>query len=332
MSFQKYLQFRVYSPVLFCAGALIVSQAGYATSGIRDAWRTAYPDSTSDDAGCQLCHDSSTSRLNPYGNDLCLANRNFAAIERDDSDSDPTASDNITEIDANAQPGWTEGDNPVYETNNCGQFAAFVNIPSGVPQPYDPVGGSDPIADAAGPYDTVLGNAITFDGTGSSDDGSITEYFWDFGNGSTATGDIVTYTYAAVGVYDVTLSVTDNDGNTASDTTTATVIEPAALDLDIASFRVSKNVRLGRDVKIVLTISNEGTIDGEATATLLGEQNGSVIVEQTDILVFDSVGNGRTTFDLGPYTPTDTGEILWTVTVDDGDPDTDEATATTNVR
>jgi hypothetical protein len=130
----------------------------------------------------------------------------------------------------------------------------------------------------------------------------------------------------------VTLSVTDNDGNTASDTTTATVIEPAALDLDIASFRVSKNVRLGRDVKIVLTISNEGTIDGEATATLLGEQNGSVIVEQTDILVFDSVGNGRTTFDLGPYTPTDTGEILWTVTVDDGDPDTDEATATTNVR
>jgi hypothetical protein len=307
-----------------------------ATNGILDDWQVFYQDTptTSDGAGCQLCHGSNTGTLNPYGKDLCLNSFNFGAIENDDSDMDPTGSNNLAEIEASAQPGWTDGLNPVYDTNNCGQPSnpvADVSVPSGVPQPYDPVAGSDPIADAAGPYETTLGNSITFDGTGSSDDGSITEYFWDFGDGSTNTGSIVTYTYDAVGVYDVTLTVTDNDGNSASDTTTATVLEPAALDLDIASFRVSKNIRLGKSIKIVLTVTNESTVDAMGSATVVGEQNGSVVFEQTEP-VFDEPGNGRTTFEFGPYTPDATGEITWTVIVDDGNPDTDEATATSNVR
>lgn len=54
-----------------------------------------------------------------------------------------------------------------------------------------------------------------FDGTSSHDpDGSIT-WSWDFGDGSSGTGAAPTHTYAAPGVYLVTLTVTDNDGTTA---------------------------------------------------------------------------------------------------------------------
>lgn len=57
---------------------------------------------------------------------------------------------------------------------------------------------------------------ITFDATASSDDGWIVSYQWDFGDGPSGSGDIVQHTYPDVGVYTVTLTVTDNEGATAS--------------------------------------------------------------------------------------------------------------------
>lgn len=55
--------------------------------------------------------------------------------------------------------------------------------------------------------------AVTFDGTGSYDtNGSIVSYQWDFGDGTTATGAVVTHSYALTGPYTATLTVTDNDG------------------------------------------------------------------------------------------------------------------------
>ena len=48
--------------------------------------------------------------------------------------------------------------------------------------------------------------------------------------------------------------------------------------------------------------------------------------------VSDPVGNGRTKFDFPAFTPTAAGDIVWTVTIADGDPDDDTATATTTVQ
>ena len=57
----------------------------------------------------------------------------------------------------------------------------------------------------------------TFDGAGLSDgDGSISGYAWQFGDGSTAVGTRVSHGFAAAGNYDVTLTVTDDAGDTAS--------------------------------------------------------------------------------------------------------------------
>ena len=85
-------------------------------------------------------------------------------------------------------------------------------------------GNQDPVADANGPYEGDIGESITFDGTQSYDpDGSITSYAWDFGDGETASGAEPTHTYTSAGTYEVMLIVTDNDGATDSDLTTANI-------------------------------------------------------------------------------------------------------------
>ena len=56
--------------------------------------------------------------------------------------------------------------------------------------------------------------SLNFDGSQSSDpDGSITSYQWDFGDTKTASGKKVIHKYSSGGFYNVTLTVTDNQGN-----------------------------------------------------------------------------------------------------------------------
>jgi hypothetical protein len=84
-----------------------------------------------------------------------------------------------------------------------------------------------PICDAGGPYTSVVGQDIDFDGTGSSDpDGTIVSYEWDFGNGDTGTGPNPVYAYPAVGTFTVTLTVTDNSENSVMCTTSADIELP----------------------------------------------------------------------------------------------------------
>jgi len=55
---------------------------------------------------------------------------------------------------------------------------------------------------------------VTFDASSSQDpDGYIISYTWDFGDGNVTTAEdpVTNHTYAAGGIYNVTLTVTDND-------------------------------------------------------------------------------------------------------------------------
>jgi len=62
------------------------------------------------------------------------------------------------------------------------------------------------------PVNPVVNETITFNASPSYDpDGYITKYEWDFGDGTNATGKIVTHSYSANGTYEVTLIVTDNN-------------------------------------------------------------------------------------------------------------------------
>jgi PKD repeat protein len=81
-----------------------------------------------------------------------------------------------------------------------------------------------PMAVATGPTDPVFTSTlVSFSSTGSSDsDGTIVSTEWDFGDFGTSSDADPTYRYWAPGTYDVTLTVTDDDG--AQDTTTIQVV------------------------------------------------------------------------------------------------------------
>lgn len=66
-----------------------------------------------------------------------------------------------------------------------------------------------------------------FDGGASSDpDGTIEHYQWQFGDGQTAAGEFVSHTYAAQGTYMVSLTVIDDEGDTASSSASVDVVAP----------------------------------------------------------------------------------------------------------
>lgn len=83
---------------------------------------------------------------------------------------------------------------------------------------------------AAFVVDTASGEvplAVAFDGSSSTDsDGSIADYSWDFGDGSSGAGQLVSHTYSTVGSYSATLTVTDNQSaqNTSSAQTITVVV------------------------------------------------------------------------------------------------------------
>lgn len=66
---------------------------------------------------------------------------------------------------------------------------------------------------------------VSFDGTSSSDpDGTIATYSWTFGDGNTGTGATTSHTYLEIGTFTAFLTVTDNDGATATDSEIITVV------------------------------------------------------------------------------------------------------------
>jgi PKD repeat protein len=81
----------------------------------------------------------------------------------------------------------------------------------------------------AGPDETSPPNAsLTLNGSGSSDpDGSIVTYAWNFGDGTTGTGAMPGHSYTAPGTYTAWLTVTDNNGASASDNAVVTVSSTA---------------------------------------------------------------------------------------------------------
>ncbi len=207
-------------------GTIGVLSDAHAYSSLLSSWQSRYPSSSSADNladRCNICHASSTrSQFNAYGWALVQNGRDFAAIEALDSDADPTGSSNLEEINANTQPGWTTGANNVI---NGGSVSSNALPPTGTSGDLDPAASNQPpTADASGPYSGTQGIPVAFDGSGSSDaDGSIVSYTWDFGDGSSGNGATLSHTYQNTGTYTVTLSVTDDAGDSDTATTSATI-------------------------------------------------------------------------------------------------------------
>ena len=89
-----------------------------------------------------------------------------------------------------------------------------------------------PNAVLTGPTSGDTGVALTFDGSSSADnDGAIVDYTFDFGDGTvlSAASSVESHSWTSAGTYTVVLTVTDDDGATASDSVTVTITDPAQL-------------------------------------------------------------------------------------------------------
>ncbi len=65
------------------------------------------------------------------------------------------------------------------------------------------------------PDNAKTNKTINFDSSNSFDeDGTITKYYWDFGDGTTSTEQNPTHTYTSTGNYTITLTITDNMNET----------------------------------------------------------------------------------------------------------------------
>ena len=128
---------------------IVAVSVTHAKSGYQSTWSGLYPGSASDNnAGCQLCHGTSTGNINPYGYAMaqCAGNsgtitQRIQAAENLNSDGDSGGSTNLEEIIANAQPGWTTGSMPVWNRSSCSS-AGTNTAPSGIglldPEPPPP--------------------------------------------------------------------------------------------------------------------------------------------------------------------------------------------------
>jgi parallel beta-helix repeat protein len=88
------------------------------------------------------------------------------------------------------------------------------NIPGGSNKDWYPLmymwGENPPVADFTYIADNYTG---LFKASSSYDlDGTVTSYDWNFGDGTSGTGMIISHTYSENGTYYVSLAVTDNDG------------------------------------------------------------------------------------------------------------------------
>ncbi len=84
---------------------------------------------------------------------------------------------------------------------------------------------------------------VTFDASGSSDDNAITSYVWNYGDGTTGNGKTTTHTFSTPGIYEVILTVTDEEGLTATTNLTITVTAPNTTlnNVDLKDIKVYPN-------------------------------------------------------------------------------------------
>lgn len=139
--------------------------------------------------------------------------------------------------------------------------------------------------------------AVNFSGVLSEDeDGVIIQYEWDFGDGSSGSGENVTHTFTTAGTFTVVLRVTDDDGETGTNSK-AIYVSPAEPAGPTASFTRSPS-----------TGTSPLTVFFDASASVY--DNGAISAYEW------AYGDGATGFGQRPsHTYFSTGSATYTVTL-----------------
>ncbi len=220
-----------------------------------DGGISAYEEGVSKDKLCTDCHDDKPYEVAGMESVNCIEchmpdmGKSAVAVNPYKGDvrghlfqimTDPiAAADNVVDADGNLTGGapgfWKQDANgQAFVTVDYACLGCHTGMPldvaAGIANGIHEPPNVPPTADPNGPYTGTTGQAVAFDGSGSTDtDGTIVSYDWDFGDGNTGTGVNPTHTYAAAGQYTVTLTVTDDGGDTDTTATTADITDTPPL-------------------------------------------------------------------------------------------------------
>ena len=159
----------------------------------------------------------------------------------------------------------------VYAYQGFGSYRLTVNVGTSVLR-----------ADAGMDKTAVVGQSVTFDGSGSG--GDIDAYSWNFGDGALGSGKVVTHSYSAPGTYHASLTVSNDTAND-TDHVTVTVTESGsgqgryALVIGISDYLEIRDLTFCDDDARAWTVHLQSQgytvrtlIDSEATAARIYEE------------------------------------------------------------
>ncbi len=135
-------------------------------------------------------------------------------------------------------------------------------------------GNVPPVAVPGGPYFAEVGEDITFDGSDSYDeDGIITSWIWEYGNGGSDSGETVTDFYSEEKIYNVTLTVMDDNGAVDSAGTYAVIGGPPPFTPQLPTTLAIPDVDGSTDPEAALVAVN----DGRMTAPVMDVGSGALL-------------------------------------------------------
>jgi len=152
-----------------------------------------------------------------------------------------------------------------------------------------------PVADAGGPYSSVIGEAVSFNAANSYDpDGRIVFYRWNFGDQtSEILDDSPSHIYYSAGQYTVTLTVIDNDGRSATTSTVVTVSSTAPNVKPVAVIGVPSSITVNK----LVTFSASGSYDPDGTTLFYrwdfdgdGLYDTNWLTNSTTTYIYDNAG------------------------------------------
>ena len=141
----------------------------------------------------------------------------FVLYERTFGDGVSSTSQNPTHI-YNSPGTYTATLTVTDDDGATGSDSVVIIVTESANQP--PVAGA-----SANPESGTAPLDVAFTGTGTDSDGTIVSYTWTFGDGASSTAQNPTHIYNSPGTYTATLTVTDDDGATGSDSVVIIVTE-----------------------------------------------------------------------------------------------------------